>query len=88
MTDLEQKAREIATSPGILIDCFPTDPSAIDQDLLAGMIAAALREARNQALEEAAGLAGPQDREAWSFDEMQAANRIAARIRALKDTTP
>jgi hypothetical protein len=68
MTDIETKAREIVVAS--------TAMTLTEQNDLEHNIAAALREARSQALEEAAGVA-----DAW--DDV-----VADRIRALKDTTP
>lgn len=109
MTDLEAKAREVASRHG-LICLIPANKDSItshehtlcDCQVIA-MLSEALREARNSALEEAAGVA---DREFAESDSQvrtgvmpiairdgwtarrACAEAIAARIRALKDTTP
>jgi len=67
MTDLELKGWDIA------IDWLGSGERG---EILGKQIAIALREARNAALEEAAGVADDWD------------TVVAERIRALKDTTP
>jgi hypothetical protein len=73
----DAKAREIAEN---LHSWVP------DEDI--AMLAAALRSARNEALEEADKVAGPAENESWSCDMMLASHIIRARILALKTTTP
>jgi hypothetical protein len=76
MTNLEAKAREIA---GRL------DGPVSDHDL--AVILHGLRSARNEALEEAAAVAGPREKEAWSYDMMLASHIIRGRIDAIKYKT-
>jgi hypothetical protein len=90
--NIDAKALEIAKTPGLLIDCFPTDPSEIDYEMLSSLIAAALLAVRNEALEEAAKVADKmggdfieQDLEGMAYCE--AKRDIATAIRALKTTT-
>jgi hypothetical protein len=74
MTDLEAKAREIATQFGMWPD-----------GSFAEIIATALREARTQALEEAISVA---NKIGSDLGESALGHVIATGIRALKDTTP
>jgi len=84
----EERAREIARLVESHFD-FPNEREEFEH-----AIATAIREARNEALEEAAGVAIAEGYPAWEPDIPeqhknaweQCANRIASRIRALKDT--
>ncbi len=83
MTTPEQKAREIADR---MERAIRLEHLAPDIDQFEKSIATAIREARNSALEEAAGVAKAEqddpDRHPYSQAE---ASRIAIRVLALKD---
>ena len=90
MTDLEAKAREIVAA---LLNPEPhplqeewSDGHSMSLDTLVERLATALREARNAALEEAAGVADAVKGEAYAAtneDAHDCAAEIASRIRSL-----
>jgi hypothetical protein len=85
MTDPEAKAREIVEKDWEWWDGGTRE--IIDGELIR-VIATALREARNSALEEAAGVA---EKTGYVYShalKIEVALGVAKAIRALKDTTP